>query len=159
MEEKERLIERLGLVPHREGGYFRELFYGERKEGRNLFSSILFLLGEGDTSHLHVLQEDELWYFHDGEDCSIYEIFPDGRLQRTLLGRNSGCYQHLVRKGTIFGSRREGKGFTLVGCMVAPAFTYDHFRLVRAEDLPPMREEDRILVQDLLLPPSFEACG
>lgn len=150
-ERKQERIARLGLSPHPEGGYFKELYQGDDASGRPLFSSILFLLGEGDISHLHVLQEDELWYYHEGTDCQIYEIDPEGRLTVTSLGKTSGIYQHLVPKGRIFGSRIEGKGYTLVGCMVSPAFTYEHFHLVREEELPAMKEEDRRKVLDMIL--------
>ena len=149
---KEELICKLGLLPHPEGGYFKELFHGEEREGRPLYSSILFLLGENDISHLHVLKEDEVWYYHEGKDCQIYEIDPSGKLTITSLGKTAGIYQHRVVKGNIFGSRIQGKGYSLVGCMVSPAFTYDHFHLVTEEELPKMKEEERKKVLGMILP-------
>ena len=122
--DKTALVKKLGLIPHPEGGYFKETFLSDVPyQEQRLYSSILFLLGEGDISHLHILKEDELWYYQDGEDCQIYEIDIQGKLTVTAIGRDSGVFQHLVKKGTIFGSRIHGKTYTLVGCMVSPSFT------------------------------------
>lgn len=152
--EKNEIIRALNLKPHPEGGYFKEMDRSDIpfKDGQTLFSSILFLLGENDISHLHVLEEDELWYYQDGEDCLIYEIDPKtGKLTVTALGKEGHCYQHLVRKGMIFGSKIKGKTFTLVGCMVSPSFTYEHFVLLKKEDLPPLSDEDFAKVADMII--------
>ena len=123
--DKTTLVKKLGLIPHPEGGYFKETFLSDAPyQSQRLYSSILFLLGEGDISYLHVLKEDELWYYQDGEDCQIYEIDSQGKLTVTAIGKDSGVYQHLVKKGTIFGSRIHGRTYTLVGCMVSPSFTF-----------------------------------
>lgn len=145
-------IEKLGLIPHREGGYFTEVCHSDIPYGsQTLFSSILFLLGKGDISHLHVLEEDELWYYQGGEECEIVEIDATGKLTLVDLGPKSGLLQHLVKKGTIFGSRLKGESYTLVGCLVSPSFSYDHFRLLRKEDLPKMKAEDFQAIEEMLI--------
>ena len=149
--DKTAFVKKLGLIPHPEGGYFKETFLSDVPyQEQRLYSSILFLLGEGDISHLHILKEDELWYYQDGEDCQIYEIDSPGKLTVTAIGRDSGVFQHLVKKGTIFGSRIHGKTYTLVGCMVSPSFTYEHLHMVGKDELPEMEKEDLMKVLDMV---------
>lgn len=136
---KEELIKRFDLKPHIEGGYFKELDHSNIKynDEQYLYSSILFLLGNGDISHLHVLDEDELWYYQGGDDCTIFDIDENYNVKEVKVGINSNDAfpQYLVKKGHIFGSKYIGKSFTLVGCMVSPSFLYSHFKLIKREDL------------------------
>ena len=136
---KEEVINKYGLIPHPEGGYFKEICKSDIKfnDEQSLYSSILFLLGENDISHLHVLKEDELWYYQGGDDCTIIEIDENMNLKEIHLGtqHKDSVIQHLVKKGKIFGSKCEGKNYTLVGCMVSPSFTYNHFYLVKENEL------------------------
>ena len=125
---KEEIINRFNLVPHIEGGYFKETFHSSISYNNKqvLYSSILFLLGENDISHLHVLEEDELWYYQGGDDCTIVELDENLNYKEIKLGINSqdAFPQYLVKEGHIF-----------VGCMVSPSFTYEHFKLIKKEDL------------------------
>lgn len=136
---KEEIINRFNLVPHVEGGYFKETFHSSISYNNKqvLYSSILFLLGENDISHLHILEEDELWYYQGGDDCTIVELDENLNYKEIKLGINSrdAFPQYLVKKGHIFGSKHKGKSYTLVGCMVSPSFTYEHFKLIKKEDL------------------------
>nr|MDK7274062.1 cupin domain-containing protein [Staphylococcus epidermidis] len=54
-------INRLGLISHPEGGYFKETMRGD-SNGRASFSSIYFLLTQHDISHFHRIDADEVWY-------------------------------------------------------------------------------------------------
>ena len=128
------------MLPHVEGGYFKESFLSEEKvrENKNLWSSIYFLLRTGEVSNFHRLKSDELWYYHDGEALTIYMISPEGELITKQLGINiekGEVPQALVPKGYIFGSAMNNDGFSLVGCMVAPAFEYEDFELFEREYL------------------------
>lgn len=136
---KEEIIKRFNMIPHVEGGYFKETYRSliNYENNQSLYSSILFLLGENDISHLHVLKEDELWYYQGGDDCTIIELDENLNYKEIQLGINTkdSTPQYLVKKGHIFGSKYTGKSFTLVGCMVSPSFTYEHFELIKKEDL------------------------
>lgn len=150
---KEEAIQTYGLSPHPEGGYFKEAAKSDLPydKERTLFSSILFLLGKGDVSHLHVLEEEELWIYQGGDDLDVYEIDGEGNLNVTTMGIGRGKeLQHLVRRGTVFGSKSAGEGWSLVGCVVSPSFTYRHFRLIEGSELPKMKSEDRQKVEELL---------
>ena len=139
MMNKEEYIKLLNLSPHQEGGYFIQTYLSDDKiGGSSLFSSIIFMLCENEVSHFHRLQEDELWYYHDGESLDVVEINPEGKLVITTLGKNidkGEKLQGLVKKGTIFGSIMKNPGFSLVGCMVSPSFDYNHFELFTKEEL------------------------
>lgn len=132
---KEEIIKRFNMIPHVEGGYFKEICHSSipYNDKQTLYSSILFLLGENDISHLHVLEEDELWYYQGGDDCTIIELDENLNYKEIKLGLSDkiALPQFLVKKGHIFGSKYTGKNYTLVGCMVSPAFTYDHFKLIK----------------------------
>jgi uncharacterized protein len=140
MKNAEYYIKNLEMLPHVEGGYFKESFLSEEKvrENKNLWSSIYFLLRTGEVSNFHRLKSDELWYYHDGEALTIYMISPGGELITKQLGINiekGEVPQALVPKGYIFGSAMNNEGFSLVGCMVAPAFEYEDFELFEREYL------------------------
>lgn len=133
MKSAEYYIKKLKMEPHIEGGYFKESFLSSDKIGdKNLWSSIYFLLTTNEVSNFHRLKSDEMWYHHDGEALTIYMIDTEGKLITKQLGNNienGEEPQVLVPKGYIFGSAMNKEGYALVGCMVAPAFTYDDFEL------------------------------
>lgn len=133
-------IEKLDMTPHVEGGYFKESVVSKDffREDKKLFSSIYFLLETGEVSNFHRLTSDEMWYYHDGQALTIYMITPDGDLITNQLGldiEKGEIPQVLVPKGYIFGSSMNNDGFALVGCMVAPAFTFDDFELFEKKEL------------------------
>ncbi|RDY24343.1 cupin domain-containing protein [Romboutsia maritimum] len=133
-------IEKLDMTSHVEGGYFKESVLSKDffREDKKLFSSIYFLLETGEVSHFHRLTSDEMWYYHDGQALTIYMITPDGELITKQLGldiEKGEVPQVLVPKGYIFGSSMNNDGFALVGCMVAPAFTFDDFELFKRDEL------------------------
>ncbi|MDF2594374.1 MAG: cupin [Clostridia bacterium] len=138
-------IEKLEMMPHVEGGYYKECFLSDER----MWSSIYFLLEQGDVSHLHRLQSDELWYYHAGSSLTIYIIDVEGKLTEKQLGldiEKGEVPQVLVPKGTIFGSAQNKEGFSLVGCMVAPAFTFEGFELFEREELLQKYPEHRDII-------------
>ncbi|WP_028111228.1 cupin domain-containing protein [Ferrimonas kyonanensis] len=134
------LIQSLQLQPHVEGGYYAPSFASDRPfdEQRGLWTSIYFLLKCGEVSHFHRLSADEIWYFHGGESMTISMIHPDGRLQQVQLGMDLAAGERpqvLVPRGVIFGSAMNNPGYSLVGCMVSPGFTFGDFELFERAEL------------------------
>ena len=133
------LIEKLGLKPHPEGGYFAETFRSSIEptltDGRVRAAStaIYFLLPSGSFSALHRVSSDEVWHFYDGEPLELVTITPEGVLECTLLGRNLTAGerpQHVVPAGVWQAARMAGAmgvGYSLVGCTVAPGFDFEDF--------------------------------
>lgn len=135
-------IKDLGLLPHPEGGYYKETYLHPetlftQKGERSLSSSCLFLLTEENPSHLHRLSADETWFYHSGNALTVHCIFPDGNYEEVKIGPDVKKGQLLswtVPAGTIFGSTVKS-GYALVSCVVTPAFTFEDFELFTQEQL------------------------
>lgn len=134
------LIDRLGLVPHPEGGFYRETYRAPGSvqlsgfDGpRSTSTAIYYLLAAGDRSKLHRIRSDEIWHFYAGDPLLIVEISPDGALAQTRLGNSVArgeAPQHVVPAGHWFGAcPAQGSAFSLVGCTVAPGFDFADFEL------------------------------
>lgn len=136
-------IKELGLLPHPEGGYYKET--GRAKQTITsgtglevaLFTNILFLLEDKNPSRFHQIQSDEVWYFHDGATLTVHCIYPDGTYTPVKVGPNpeqGELLQFEVPKGTIFGSSVD-TDWALVSCMVCPGFDFREFKLFTEEEL------------------------
>ncbi|MFA9464662.1 MAG: cupin domain-containing protein [Velocimicrobium sp.] len=130
-------IKELNMIPHQEGGFYKESFLSSESlelESKLLWTSIYFLLRDGEVSNFHRLKSDEMWYYHAGSSLTIYMINLDGELitQELGLDTNRGEKpQVLVPKGYIFGSAMNHEGYALVGCMVSPGFDFKEFELFK----------------------------
>jgi hypothetical protein len=133
-------INHFSLLPHPEGGYYKETFRSEKsfqfegfEEERSICTSIYFLLEKGQTSSLHRIKSDEIWYFHDGQTLEIIEIDSNGNETIIRLGKdilNGEVLQHVVPAGIWFGARLAAHSeFCLVGCQVSPGFDFKDFEL------------------------------
>ena len=133
-------INHFSLLPHPEGGYYQETFRSETsfqfegfKGERSICTSIFFLLEKGQTSALHRIKSDEIWYFHDGQTLEIIELDSNGNETITRLGTdilNGEVLQHVVPAGIWFGARLAAHSeFCLVGCQVSPGFDFKDFEL------------------------------
>jgi predicted cupin superfamily sugar epimerase len=133
-------INHFSLLHHPEGGYYKETFRSEKSfqfegfEGeRSICTSIYFLLEKGQTSALHRIKSDEIWYFHDGQTLEIIEIDSNGNETITRLGKdilNGEVLQHVVPAGIWFGASLAAHSeFCLVGCQVSPGFDFKDFEL------------------------------
>ena len=133
-------IKHLQLKIHPEGGYYAEVYRNSQQylfpgfdAERNIATSIYFLLEAGQTSALHRIKSDEIWYYHDGEGLEIIELDEKGNEIITALGKNiaSGeVLQHVVIAGRWFGARlKQNANFCLVGCQVSPGFDFRDFEL------------------------------
>lgn len=142
-------IKNLKMTAHPEGGFYKEIYASEEKitsqelkvdfdGSRILWTSIYFLLRDGEVSNFHRLKSDEMWYYHSGSPLTIYMISPNGRLITEQLGldvAHGEKPQVLVPKDYIFGSAMNHEGYALVGCMVSPGFEFRDFELFKRTDL------------------------
>lgn len=133
--EAQRLITDLQLVPHPEGGYYRETYRSAdrvttpRGTTRSALTTILFLLTGEQFSAFHRLTSDEIWHFYRGDSLSIEIIDAAGRHERRVLG-TGGPWQTAVPAGAHFASHVGNPlGYALVGCDVAPGFEFSDFFL------------------------------
>jgi predicted cupin superfamily sugar epimerase len=134
------IIEVLDLEPHPEGGQFRETWrHRPAGGGRGAGSAIYFLLQAGERSHWHRVDADELWHYHAGAPLTLWRS-PDDRTapSAALLGADLAAGQRpqlTVPAGWWQSAASEGE-WTLVGCTVSPAFSFDGFELAPPEFAP-----------------------
>ncbi|GIU02566.1 cupin domain-containing protein [Shewanella algidipiscicola] len=157
MQTADDFIQQLELEQHVEGGYYRSSFRSQSDfdTTRSLWSSIYFLLRTGEVSHFHRLTSDEMWYFHAGQSLTIYMIDEQGELTTAQLGLDIAAGerpQFLVPKGCIFGSAMNQPGFSLVGCMVSPGFTFDNFELFSQQTLLAQYPQHQTIIERLSRP-------
>jgi len=134
----------MNLVPHPEGGYYRETYRtGEttmtsRGKRRNLSTAIYYLLENDDKSHFHRLESDEMWFFHQGESMEIV-LISDGQEKICFLGNDidqGETPQVIIPAGTWFAAGIKGlQGYSLVSCTVSPGFDFSDFEMADREKL------------------------
>ena len=158
------LIRAYRLLPHPEGGYFRETYRSSeliphsalaaRYSGaRSYCTAIYYLLPKRTKSRLHRIASDEIWHFYLGGPLDIAEIHPDGGVHQIVLGldvRQGQRLQHVVNAGVWFGAwPQPGSEFSFVGCTVAPGFDFADFELANPEPLLQQFPHARELIQQL----------
>ena len=128
--EAEEIIAKFGLVPHPEGGHYRETYRAPAtRNQRSAISLIYYLLKSGEVSAWHKVDAVEIWHYYAGDTLRI-QISPDGvQTDDKWLGTDSGAEpQVVIPAGAWQTAHPEGR-WTLVGCTVAPAFEFEGFRL------------------------------
>ena len=124
------MIEIHGLKPHPEGGYYRELFrLASDDGGRDVVSSICYLLPAGQVSAWHRFDALEIWHYHAGAALGLELSDGSSSISRIRLGMDPDAQlQVLVPAGVWQRARSEGD-WTLAGCTVVPAFEFAGFEL------------------------------
>jgi uncharacterized protein len=160
----ETLVKELDLLPHPEGGYYKETYRSEAKIAhsclptdfkgdRNMATSIYFLIEKGNFSALHKIKSDETWHFYYGDALEVIEINEQGKLTITKIGnnlQNRETFQYTVKANTWFGSRvSEDGNFSLVGCTVYPGFDFNDFELANRQNLIEIFPQHHNLIKEL----------
>jgi hypothetical protein len=126
------IIERLGLEPHPEGGWFRETWRAEAPPGeRAAGTAIYYLLDVGEHSHWHRVDAAEVWHWYAGGPLSL-TLSPDGHdAEAHVLGPEiaAGQRPQLVVPAGWWQTACSLGGWTLAGCTVAPGFDFAGFEL------------------------------
>ena len=139
----EKIIESLKLKPHPEGGLFAETFVdsenfsGERK----LASLIYFLLKYDQHSHWHKVDATECWFWHAGAPL-VLTVSSDGHDAQSInLGSDilSGQKPQFVVEKDWWQTAVSLGEWSLVSCMVTPAFSFDGFELAEEDWRPTPR--------------------
>jgi hypothetical protein len=140
------IIRRLGLEPHPEGGHYRETFRAPASAGqRSPLSLIYFVLQAGEVSHWHRIDALETWHWYagapllltvseNGHDAWVRHLGAELVLdQEPQLVVPAGAWQKAESLGP----------WTLVGCAVAPAFSFEAFELAPRDWEPQPRPSGR----------------
>jgi uncharacterized protein len=135
------LIRGLGLTPHPEGGYYREIFRSAARvqplDGRTdrlALTTIYFLLVAGQVSRWHRVASDEVWHHYEGGPLELLVADAGfGDVSRRRLGPVADKTQpvHVVVAGE-WQAARPIEAFTLVGCTVGPGFEFSDFQMLDA---------------------------
>jgi predicted cupin superfamily sugar epimerase len=148
-------VEKLGLLPHPEGGFYKETYRSVENavgKDRQLMTAIYFLLTSDNVSKFHRIKSDEIWYFHAGSPLIVHMLDENGHTENHIglaleLGQQP---QFLVPKETIFGSSvLHNNSYSLVSCTVAPGFDFADFELFSASDLLPLFPECKEIIERL----------
>ena len=128
------MIEKLTLRPHPEGGHYRETFRDTHAlDGRAASTAILFLLARGERSHWHRVDAVEIWHYHAGAPLKLSIV--DGATEEIIrLGNDihGGEIPQVIVPTRAWQAAESLGDWTLVGCTVAPGFTFEGFELAPA---------------------------
>ncbi|NIJ07862.1 hypothetical protein FHS31_001472 [Sphingomonas vulcanisoli] len=123
----------LDLQPHPEGGSYRELWRDTPAHGgRGAVSSIHFLLGEGERSHWHRVDAAEIWLWQADAPLRLQIDRND-----VTLGPGPGEALQSIVPAHAWQAAQSLGAWTLVSCIVAPAFDFAGFELAPPDWSPP----------------------
>jgi predicted cupin superfamily sugar epimerase len=136
MTEAREIIERLALLPHPEGGWYRETWRAAAADHeRASATAIYFLLEAAQQSHWHRVDASELWLWHAGSPLTMRTAAGDaGPVAEVSLGPDviaGEAPQHLIPTGH-WQAAQANRGWALVSCIVSPAFEFAGFELADA---------------------------
>ena len=121
-------IRRLGLIPHPEGGFYREMFRSEGRvtlpggRVRRASTAILYLLPADTWSAWHRVVSDEVWHHYEGAPLRLH------RLGHSGVTLDQGNPQAVVPAGVWQAAEPVGDA-VLCGCTVAPGFEFEDFTM------------------------------
>ena len=154
-------IEKLGLLPHPEGGFYKETYRANTMinlkdfEGERVCSTgIYFLLNRGNFSAFHRIKSDEMWHFYQGGGLEIF-YFEQDYLKTVCLGNEpekGQVFQAMVPAGVWFAARPlPSTSYALVGCTVSPGFDFRDFEMAKGEDLTTAYPKHSDLILELCI--------
>jgi uncharacterized protein len=154
------IIRSLGLIPHPEGGYFRETYRSgaapmaskgstdpsgslisprDKRGSRNLLTSIYWMpTRESPIAWWCNNLSDHIHYYHLGDPLTYHLLDEDGRYTRHVLGPDldrGQLLQLVVPSNCWKAAELEAGEFTLLAEAVAPGFDFGDFSWVTAERL------------------------
>ncbi|GAA3626685.1 cupin domain-containing protein [Flavivirga jejuensis] len=146
----QKIVDKLELQPHPEGGYFKEVYrsgglineenLGEGFTGqRNYATSIYFLLTSDSFSAFHRIRQDEIWHFYKGAPIKLHIISDAGIYSNTIIGNDIEKGQNpqfVVKAKDWFAAEViDENAYALVGCTVSPGFDFSDFELPKRDIL------------------------
>ncbi|XP_071096901.1 uncharacterized protein [Haliotis cracherodii] len=136
--EIKQLTDQLNLIPHPEGGAFREMWRGERMVTfteetahggpRNVGTNIYYMLKAPNFISWHKVLSDEFFYWHAGGTAKVHFLDKDGKHSSVLLGdvlKNPECaYQVLVPHEMWYACELVDREYVLYSATVMPGFEF-----------------------------------
>ena len=129
-------INQYKLLPHPEGGWFREILRSEsyvtRKDGkkRNNITGIYYMLCKNEISTWHrVNSADEIWIYLKGAPLNLWSLDETNKkLRKQRLDSNNPI--EMIPSGYWQAAKSCGE-FTLAFCCVGPGFDFSDFEMLR----------------------------
>jgi len=129
------IIKRFKLLPHPEGGWFREILRSEidvtRKDGerRNNITGIYYMLRKNEISTWHRINfADEIWIYLKGSPLNLW-CLDDGNKELRKLRIDYNNPIEMIPSGYWQAAKSSGV-FTLASCCVGPGFDYSDFEIL-----------------------------
>ena len=123
MNKSDEIIKILHMIPHPEGGHFKESY-----RDKNI-SLIYYLLKKNEKSHWHRLTKNEILHFYAGDPLIVCLSENGIDIHKIILNNSEDQLSHfVVNSGTWFSMETKGK-YSLIGCTVSPPFDYNDFEL------------------------------
>lgn len=132
------IVATLQLVPHPEGGYFRETYRQVGEDGLPAATAIYYLLTPDSFSEMHRLRHDEIFHFYLGGPVEMLQLHADGTNRILRLGLDFAQGERpqvLVGAGVWQGSRLIGGEFALLGTTMTPGFRFEDYEQGKLVDL------------------------
>ena len=126
------IIEVLGLVPHPEGGHYRQTWIAEADVDRPTGTCIYYLLKAGEASHWHRVDAAEIWHHYAGAELTLrIAETAQGPAITHRLGPDlaSGARPQAIVPAHHWQAAKTTGEWSLVGCTVSPGFDFSGFEL------------------------------
>jgi len=138
------LIDSLRLVPHPEGGFYRQIYKSPMTVTRGAttraaLTIIHFLLPAGEISRWHRVASDEVWTHLRGGALRLFRV--DG--SAVVIDESSPI--HVVAAGQWQAAEPLGD-YALVACFVAPGFEFEDFEMMADDAAAALPEHLRRLL-------------
>ena len=147
MDRARELIEKLGMAPHPERGYFVETYRAGLTVGglphggpRAASTAIYFLVTRDQpATFLHRLRSDELFHLYEGGPLDVLLLPSAGVGEVRRLGLDLAAEERpqlVIPAGTWFAVELTARAtHCLFGCTVAPGFDFADFELAAGPEL------------------------
>jgi uncharacterized protein len=132
MNDPKAIIAKLDMRPHPEGGWYTETFRDTLGGARGHSTAIYYLLEAGQRSHWHRVKDaSEAWHYYAGAPLVLYRSDDGETVETMVLGIDlaNGERPQAVIPANSWQSAESLGAFTLVGCTVAPGFSFEQFEM------------------------------
>ncbi|MUZ72646.1 cupin [Agrobacterium vitis] len=126
------IIAALAMQPHPEGGWYSETFRDSKGGARGHSTAIYYLLKAGQRSHWHRVKDAaEVWHYYVGAPLALYRCDDGSTVETLVLGTDlvRGERPQAIIPALSWQAAESLGEYTLVGCTVAPGFTFDAFEM------------------------------
>ena len=133
------VVKTFGMIPHPEGGWYAEMFRSDAPAGeRPAVSAIYFLLRENERSHWHAVDGTEIWLWHAGSPIRLHLSLKGEHPASVMLGMDfeGGQRPQVVVPEGVWQAAESTGPWSLVSCVVAPAFHFSGFTLAPPDWAP-----------------------